>query len=44
MKGGELMDEVLCNGRLKDYKAAILIKTILEAVNYLHNTQEMVHR
>ena len=37
LKGGELFDAVFNNGNFSETDCAIIMKQILEALNYLHN-------
>ncbi len=43
ISGGELFDKIVQNGKYPEQKARVLVKNILEAVQYLHN-KSIVHR
>lgn len=42
-KGGELFDEIIARGKFTEKDAAMLMKQILQSVNYCH-TKNIVHR
>lgn len=43
ISGGELFDKIVQNGKYPEQKARVLVKNILEAVQYLHK-KSIVHR
>jgi serine/threonine protein kinase len=42
-KGGELFDEIIARGKFTEKDAALLMKQVLQCVNYCH-TNHIVHR
>lgn len=42
-KGGELFDEIISRGKFSEKDAAVLMKQILQCVNYCHSNH-IVHR
>lgn len=42
-KGGELFDEVLKRGKFSERDAAVLLKQVLQCVNYMHKNK-IIHR
>jgi len=36
-KGGELFDEILESGKMSEHDAAVIIKQVLNVVNYCHD-------
>lgn len=42
-KGGELFDEIIARGKFTEKDAAVLMKQVLQCVNYCHSNN-IVHR
>jgi len=42
-KGGELFDEIIARGKFTEKDAAVLMKQVLQCVNYCHSNY-IVHR
>lgn len=43
VKDGDLFDHILNNGFIEEYEASLVIRQLIQAINYLHNTG-IIHR